>query len=83
MNIVEVATQMRPLVRNATIIVVGGEATDTTHLLDMITAIEEGKVTGEKAHRWLGWIQGVVCCRGGATLEEMKEINNGDERILR
>ena len=78
-NIIESATAMRPLVHEATIVVVGGEATDTTHLLDMIAAIEDGKVTGEKAHRWLGWIQGVVCCRGGATLEEMKEINHGND----
>lgn len=75
MDIIKSAQLMRPLVLEATIIVVGGDATTTEHLLDMINAIETEKVTGEKAHRWLGWIQGVVCCRGGASLEEMKEIN--------
>lgn len=79
MNIIEAATRMRPLVHEATIIVVGGDATSTEHLLDVIAAIENGKVTGEKAHRWLGWIQGVVCCRGGADLEEMKEINREND----
>lgn len=53
----------------------GGEATSCNHLFDMIAAIENKEVTGEKAHRWLGWIQGVVCCRGGASLDEMKEVN--------
>lgn len=46
------------------------------HLHDMCVAIMEGKVTGEKAHRWLGWVQACCCVHGLATLEELKEINH-------
>lgn len=56
-------------------ILAGGNATSVEHLSDMLDKIESGEVAGEKAHRWLGWVQGVVCCRGGATLEEMKAVN--------
>jgi len=38
----------------------------------MMTA---GEITGEKAHRWLGWVQGCVCVGKGGTLEDMKGIN--------
>lgn len=37
-----------------------GDASSKAHLLGMCRKIEEGEVTGEKAHRWLGWIQGCV-----------------------
>lgn len=47
------------------------------HLLDMCTAILNNKVIGEKAHRWLGYIQGCLCGSGDVTLEELKEINKG------
>lgn len=40
----------------------GGEATSYEHLAAMLTSIETGSVSGEKAHRWLGWVQGVVWC---------------------
>ena len=75
MNIIESAKLMKPLIIKSVSIADGNDATSIEHLYDMIIAIESGEVAGEKAHRWLGWIQGVVCCRGGATLEEMKEIN--------
>lgn len=47
------------------------------HVEDMLAAIVKGKVTGDKAHRWLGWAQAVVCIGGGATLGELKKINEG------
>jgi hypothetical protein len=43
----------------------------------LLTEIENGAVSGEKAHRWLGWAQAVICCRGGASLDELKRINTG------
>ena len=46
------------------------------HLKDMCESIINGEVTGEKAHRWLGWIQCAVCLGGGATLEFVKDINH-------
>ena len=45
------------------------------HMYDMIGKIQSGEVSGEKAHRWLGYIQGCVVCYGGATLEEVKNVN--------
>jgi hypothetical protein len=45
------------------------------HLRYMLSELVEGKITGEKAHRWLGWVQGCVCVGGGTTLEEMRRIN--------
>ena len=45
------------------------------HLKYMLDKLMEGEVFGEKAHRWIGWIQGCICMSGGATLEELKRIN--------
>ena len=45
------------------------------HLKYMILKMVSGEITGEKAHRWLGWIQGCVCVGGGATLDDMKHVN--------
>ena len=46
-----------------------------SHLHYMVDQIVHGKVTGEKAHRWLGFLQGVIVANGGATLEQVKQIN--------
>lgn len=54
----------------------GGESTSIEYVAAMLTSIETGAVAGEKAHLWLGWAQAVICCRGGATLEEMKAVNH-------
>lgn len=75
MDIKKAATAMRPFLEKCTDETQGGDATSISHLVYMIEKIESGEVSDEKAHRWLGWIQGVVCCGGGATLEEMKAIN--------
>lgn len=45
------------------------------HIAYMIIKILSGGVEGEKAHRWLGYIQGVLVARGFASLDEMKEVN--------
>ena len=45
------------------------------HMFYMIDSITKGYVIKEKAHRWLGYIQGCVVCYGGATLEDVKHIN--------
>ncbi len=50
---------------------------DTAHHAKwMLVEISEGRVTGEKAHRWLGWAQAAVCFCCHGTLEEMKTINH-------
>lgn len=45
------------------------------HLLWMIAQVINGKVKGYKAHRWLGYMQGVVVTLGVGTLEDMKQLN--------
>ena len=45
------------------------------HLKYMLDRLMEGEVFGEKAHRWIGWVQGCICMGKGASLEELKWIN--------
>jgi len=45
------------------------------HLHEMLTEIAYGTVTDEKAHRWLGYVQGVLVAYEHATVEQFKEIN--------
>lgn len=45
------------------------------HLEYMIDKLVSGEISGEKAHRWLGWIQGCICIGKGANLKTMKKIN--------
>lgn len=47
-----------------------------SHIEMMLNSITEGKVTGEKAHRWLGWAQCAAVVANAGTLEEMKAINH-------
>lgn len=48
------------------------------HLLWMCSQIESGHVTGEKAHRWLGFIQGAFWAKGRKTINEMRNENRDD-----
>jgi len=50
------------------------------HLLDCLDSIESGKVSGDKAHRWLGWIQGVLGARSNGTVKGYGEINKRSKR---
>ncbi len=52
------------------------QAVSAEHLRDMLTKIQSGEISGEKAHRWLGWVQGVLCARGAGSLEEFKAVNH-------
>jgi len=49
------------------------------HLHDMVDKIIRGEISGEKAHRWLGYLQGAVVVGGGADLEQVKMINKGSK----
>lgn len=51
-------------------------STSRTHVREMLQKIITGEVTGEKAHRWLGWAQGCACAANTAKLETFKEINH-------
>ncbi len=46
-----------------------------THLLWMCEELISGKVDGEKAHRWLGFIQGVFFDDGRFTIAQLKDHN--------
>ena len=46
------------------------------HIIDMLERVASGEITGEKAHRWLGWAQCASVSAGVGTLEEMKNINH-------
>jgi hypothetical protein len=41
----------------------------------MLNEIKALRIEGEKAHRWLGYAQGILVQRRAATLEQMKEVN--------
>lgn len=49
------------------------------HLRDMVQQIEDWDLSDSrlvtKAHRWLGWLQCAIVMGGGATLDQMKQIN--------
>lgn len=45
------------------------------HLLYMCDEILAGNVQGEKAHRWLGFLQGVLWDDGKFTIGQMKDHN--------
>jgi len=49
------------------------------HLHEMVNKIICEEVSGEKAHRWLGYIQCAVVIGGSATLEQVKQINKGSK----
>lgn len=54
---------------------VAGHDSRYTHLLWMCEEILADRVTGEKAHRWLGFIQGVLWDDCQKTIGQMKEQN--------
>lgn len=45
------------------------------HITWMLEGIIAGYVQHEKAHRWLGWAQGVIVSRKIKTVQTMKQIN--------
>ena len=47
-----------------------------SHLKYMDERIQAGvHVQGEKAHRWLGWMQACVYLAGAATHDQLQQIN--------
>ncbi len=45
------------------------------HAAWMLSEIIQGRITGEKAHRWLGWAQAAAVADGAASLEDCKYAN--------
>ena len=51
------------------------EPASKDHLLWMLDGIGFGYIQHEKAHRWLGYVQGVMAARECVDLETLKKIN--------
>ena len=77
MDVKRAAEAMEPLILAANGLPEKHPEYGRDHLIDMCIKIRMEVVTDEKAHRWLGWIQGCVCVGGGggANLESLKLIN--------
>jgi hypothetical protein len=45
------------------------------HALWMLRGIVDGYIQHKKAHRWLGYAQGILVSEGCVTLEAMKNVN--------
>ncbi len=48
---------------------------DKKHIQWMLSGIELGYITGEKAHRWLGWAQCAICVFDNIELDDLKKVN--------
>lgn len=83
MNIKHAANIMRDLINKSWNLEESGDndSSSKSHLLGMCRKIEIGAVSGDKAHRWLGWIQGCVYIGCGGTLDDMKRINKESQDI--
>ena len=44
------------------------------HLAYMCRCVYNEQVSGNLAHLWLGYVQGVLRCAGGANVSELKEM---------
>ena len=73
--------EMRAYVENATNLDPWPESDHSKeHLTDCLDKIESGEVEGDKAHRWLGWVQGVLGARGNGSVKEFGEVNKRSKR---
>lgn len=45
------------------------------HIMFVLDEVEDGRVAGEKGHRWLGWAQGFLCAQGDLSLDDCKYAN--------
>ncbi len=57
------------------------EELSSDHIQYMLLSIFYGKVTGYKAHRWLGWAQCAIVSSGIGNLKMMKNINSNQQKI--
>lgn len=72
-DVIMMAKRMEGLIEQSDDLPNQHEAYGKEHLYEMVDKIKSGDVGGEKAHRWLGWLQCAICMGGGATLEEIKD----------
>lgn len=45
------------------------------HQRFILNCVASGEITGEKAHRWLGWAQGYLASQGELSLADCKYSN--------
>lgn len=50
------------------------------HLHAMLDKLESGEVSGDKAHRWLGYIQGVLVATRNGTVRDFGGVNKRSKR---
>ena len=74
MDIKTAADNMYSLVQNSNL-PENHESYGKNHLKVMLAMLVSEEITDEKAHRWIGWIQGCVCVGEGGTLDDIKNIN--------
>ena len=78
MDMDKVVNGLRELIKSKKgdlLLPVPGRMTDQDHLLWMLEQIDNGSVTGEKAHRWVGYIQGVVVLCRLTEVKDMRTLN--------
>jgi len=46
-----------------------------SHICVILQQVIDANVTGAKAHRFIGWAQGVMCMEGFLTLDQARDIN--------
>ena len=80
MDLKKVSEEMIPLILKSNLVELHPEY-GKNHLFEMCNKIYNGVVTGEKAHRWIGWIQAVICISGGSSLEKLSEINSSFKEV--
>lgn len=51
------------------------EDVSLVHAVWMLNGIILGYIQNDKAHRWLGYVQGIMACHNVATVKQMKEVN--------
>ena len=75
MNIITAAKLTRDSMGSDDNYQTGNDDATYQHIKWMLTSIISGYVQGEKAHRWLGWAQAIVCASGEMGLDELKELD--------
>lgn len=75
MNVINAAKSMSRIIYRNPIGFNHKDGCERSHLLYMCRMIINKKVKGEKAHRWLGWIQGVCTSVGITSLPQCKRVN--------
>ena len=47
----------------------------SSHILDILEQVIDAEVTGEKAHRFIGWAQAILTMEGYLNLDDARTIN--------